>query len=241
MFSSLFASAQSAEELFKNANKLYTDQSYEAAIEIYESIEAKGMESSELYFNLGNCYYKLNKIAPSIYNYEKALKIDPTNEDALNNLSYAKRMSIDVIEELPKTFLQRFSDNVIMKLTYDQWAIMGVVAAGLTALLFLLYFFSTSTKKKFVFFNMSLFFAFVLVVSTIFAFSNFDTVKKNRQAIIFAVKSDVKNAPMMSSELVFELHEGTKVVILDGLDNWVKIKLADGKIGWIPNTDLKEI
>ena len=142
LFSSLFVSAQNAEELFKNANKLYTEQNYDAAIELYESIEAKGMESSELYFNLGNCYYKLNKIAPSIYNYEKALKIDPTNEDALNNLSYAKRMSIDVIEELPKTFLQRFSDNVIMKLTYDQWAIMGVIAASLTALLFLLYFFS---------------------------------------------------------------------------------------------------
>jgi uncharacterized protein YgiM (DUF1202 family) len=88
---------------------------------------------------------------------------------------------------------------------------------------------------------MSLFMSFMLMVSTVFAFSNFDTVKKNRQAIIFAAKSEVKNAPMMSSELVFELHEGTKVLILDGLDNWVKIRLADGKIGWIPNTDLKEI
>jgi tetratricopeptide (TPR) repeat protein len=241
VLNSVFVNAQNASDFFEKGNKLYTEQKYTAAIEAYETVAEKGMQSSELYFNLGNCYYKLNKIAPSIYNYEKALKIDPNNEDALNNLSYAKRMSIDVIEELPKTFLQRFSENVIMKLTYDQWAITGVVAAGLAALLFLLYYFSSSTRKKFIFFNMSLFMAFMLMVSTVFAFSNFDTVKKNRQAIIFAAKSEVKNAPMMLSELVFELHEGTKVLILDGLDNWVKIRLADGKIGWIPNTDLKEI
>lgn len=241
VLSSFFVNAQSANELFKKGNKLYTEQDYDAAIEAYEAVVESGMESSDLYFNLGNCYYKLNKIAPSIYNYEKALKIDPNNEDAQNNLSYAKRMSIDVIEELPKTFLQRFSENVIMKLTYDQWAVIGVVAASLVALFFLLYFFSTTTRKKFVFFNLSLLMALVLIVTTIFAFSNFDTVKKNRQAIIFAAKSEVKNAPMVSSELVFELHEGTKVVILDNLDNWVKIKLADGKIGWISQTDLKEI
>ena len=241
VLSSFVVNAQSANELFKKGNKLYTEQDYDAAIEAYEAVVAGGMESSDLYFNLGNCYYKLNKIAPSIYNYEKALKIDPNNDDAQNNLSYAKRMSIDVIEELPKTFLQRFSENVIMKFTYDQWAVIGVIAAGLVALFFLLYFFSTTTRKKFVFFNLSLLMALALIVSTIFAFSNFDTVKKNRQAIIFAAKSEVKNAPMMSSELVFELHEGTKVIILDGLDNWVKIKLADGKIGWIPQIDLKEI
>lgn len=241
IFCSLFINAQSGDALFKSANKLYTEQSYEAAIESYESIEAKGLVSSELYFNLGNCYYKLNKIAPSIYNYEKALKMDPSNQDALNNLSYAKRMSIDVIEALPKTFLQRFSENVIMKLTFDQWAVMGVITAFLTALFFLMYYFSIATRKKFIYFNLSLLMTLLLVVSTIFAFSNYDTVQKNRQAIIFAAKSEVKNAPAMSSELVFELHEGTKVMILDGLDNWVKIKLADGKIGWIPNTDLKEI
>lgn len=241
VLSSLFINAQSGEALFKEANKLYTEQNYEAAIERYESIEAEGLESTELYFNLGNCYYKLDKIAPSIYNYEKALKIDPTNQDALNNLNYAQRMRIDMIEELPKTFLQRFSENVIMKFTYDQWAITGVIAAFLTALFFLMYYFSTSTRKKFVYFNLSLFVAVLLIVSTVFAFSNYDAVQKNRQAIIFAAKSEVKNAPMMSSELVFELHEGTKVLILDGLENWVKIKLADGKIGWIPTTDLKEI
>ena len=241
LISGLFVNAQNAKELFKNGNKLYTEQQYEAAIEQYEAIESKGLESAELYYNLGNCYYKLNKIAPSIYYYEKALKIDPRSTDALNNLKYAQRMRIDVIEELPKTFFQRFSENVIMKLTYDQWAVTGVVAAFLTALFFLLYYFSTSTRKKFVFFNLSLFVALVLIVSTIFAFSNFDSVQKNRQAIIFADKSEVKNAPMLSSELVFELHEGTKVLILEGLDNWVKIKLADGKIGWIPQSDLREI
>ncbi len=240
LFSSIVFS-QTSNELFSKGNNLYQNGKYSGAIKQYSSIEKQGLISDDLFFNLGNCYYKLNKVAPSIYYYEKALKINPTHEDASFNLAYAKRMTIDVIEELPQTFLQRFSSTVIQKLPFETWAIIAVIASFLASILFLLYHFSYSSKKKLFYFNTSIFALFVLLISTFFAFHNYNTVQKNRTAIIFVDKVEIKNAPSTSSEIVFELHEGTKVVILDELDHWKKIKIADGKIGWIYGDDIKEI
>lgn len=233
--------SQTPDELFSKANDFYKNGQYSKAIQMYLNIEKKGMESDDLFFNLGNSYYKLNKVAPSIYYYEKALKINPIHEDALNNLAFAKRMTIDVIEDLPRTFLQRFSSTVIQKLTYDTWAILAVIASFLSAILFLLYYFSYSSKQKIFYFNSAILTVFVMVITVIFAFSNYKTNQKIRSAIIFEQESDVKNSPSLDGETVFELHEGTKVYILDELSNWKKIKLADGKIGWINAEDLKEI
>lgn len=238
---SVLSFSQTPETLFSKANTLYKNGSYSKAIDTYLSIEKQGLQSEELYFNLGNSYYKLNKVAPSIYYFEKALKINPANEDIISNLAFAKRMTIDVIEELPKTFFQRFSANVIQRYSFDTWAIIAVISSFLASLLFLFYYFSDASKTKLFFFNTSILAVFILVLSSLFAFKNYDIVKNTKTAIIFADKVLVKNAPTPTSEEVFELHEGTKVQILDELDNWKKIKLADGKIGWITKINLKEI
>ena len=238
---SFASNAQTADKLFSEANTFYKVEDYNRALGVYLSIEEKGYVSSDLYYNLGNCYYKLDKVAPAIYYYEKALKIDPTNEDAIHNLAFAKRMTLDVIEDLPKTFLQRFSENVIQKLPYDTWALIAVIASFLASLLFLLYYFSESSKIKLLYFNTSIFAVFAMLVSLFFAYDNYDTVQKNRTAIIFATKAEIKNAPTASSDEAFELHEGTKVIVLDELDNWRKIKIADGKVGWVTQENLKEI
>lgn len=238
---SLVVVSQTSDELFSKGNHLYQNGKYTEAIDEYTSIEKQGFISDDLFFNLGNCYYKLNKVAPSIYYYEKALKINPAHEDASFNLAFAKRMTIDVIEDLPQTFLQRFSSTVIQKLSFDTWALIAVLASFLASILFLLYHFSYSSKKKLFYFNTSILALIVLLITTFFAFHNYNTVQKNRTAIIFVAEVEIKNAPSTSSETVFELHEGTKVVILDELDHWKKIKIADGKIGWIYADDLKEI
>ena len=236
-----FSYAQTSSELFSKANDFYKNGQYTKAAQLYSNIEKSGLESDDLFFNLGNSYYKLNKVALSIYYYEKALKLNPMHQDASNNLVFAKRMTIDIIEDLPKTFLQRFSSNVIQKLTYDTWAILAVIASFLATLLFLLYYFSSSPKRKLIYFNTTIFAVFVVAVTVIFAYSNYETTQKSSNAIVFSSKSDIKNSPSLDGESVFELHEGTKVTILDSLSNWRKIKLADGKIGWVNSVDIKEI
>ncbi len=241
IFFSLTIYSQTPEKLFSEANTFYKESNFERALGVYLSIEEQGFESSELYFNLGNCYYKLNKVAPAILYFERAIKLDPNNEDAISNLAFAKRMTIDVIEELPKSIFQKFSENVIQKLSYDVWAIIAIIFSFLASILFLMYHFSYSPKKKLFYFNTTLFSVFVLLITVFFAFNNYEVEKNNRTAIIFAPKVEVKNAPTENTEDVFELHEGTKVIILDELDNWKKIKIADGKIGWIPDSEIKEI
>ena len=233
--------AQNVDSLFVTANNLYKNGKFEEAIEKYKKVASQELVSSELYYNLGNSYYKLNKVGPSIYYYEKALKLDPLNEDVKNNLIFAKRLALDNIEELPKTVLQKFNKNYLQKLSYNQWAIVVIVFSFLGSLLFLLFYFAEIPSKKRFYFATSII-SFIFLLSTIFiTYNQYNYSKKNKEAIVFAEKTEVRNAPTLNSEEVFTLHEGTKVYVLDAVDNWKKIKLADGKIGWIIADDLKEL
>ena len=209
--------SQTSQDLFSEANNLYKTEEYSKAIDLYLSIEEQSLESSDLFFNLGNCYYKLTKVAPSIYYYEKALKMNPLHEDAKTNLTFAKRMTIDKIDTLPQSFLQRISENIIQKLPYDTWAIIAVIASLLASILFLVYRYAYTPRRKLLYFNSTLLTVLILILSVIFAFENFDIDQKNRTAIIFSPITDIKNAPTSSGDDIFELHEGTKVLILDEL------------------------
>lgn len=233
--------AQNTEELFKSANEFYKNNQLEKAIEQYKKIEDLGLVSSELFYNLGNAYYKLNKVGPSIYYYEKALLLNPLNEDVQNNLVFAKRLALDNIEELPKTVFQKININILQKLSYNQWAIVAVVFSFLGSILFLFFYFaSTPSKKRFYFITSAL--SFILLIFTFFiTYNQYTFAQNNKVAIIFAEKTEVRNAPTLNSEEVFTLHEGTKVIVLDALDNWKKIKIADGKLGWIIAEEVKEL
>ncbi|MBL4604994.1 MAG: SH3 domain-containing protein [Flavobacteriaceae bacterium] len=231
--------AQSADELFVKANDQYKQELYNEAITTYNEIETLGLVSSELYYNLGNCYYKLNKVAPSIYNYEKALLIDPLNEDAQNNLVFAKRLTIDNIEELPKSLFQKIDESFVKKLSYNEWSVISVAFSIVGVLLFLLFYFSYTPTKKRLFFVTSILSFLLLITSSIFAIKEYSFHQNNISAIIFAQEVEIKNAPTLNSEEIFNLHEGTKVTILDTVDNWKKIRISDGKIGWILTEKIK--
>ncbi len=231
--------AQEVDSLFTTANDLYKNGKLEEAIEQYKKIESQDLVSSELYYNLGNSYYKLNKVGPSIYYYEKALKLDPLNQDVKNNLVFARRLALDNIEEIPKTVLQKFNANYLQKLSYNQWAVIVIVFSVLGSLLFLLFYFAEVPLKKRFYFVTSIF-SFLLLVTTLFiTYNQYNFSKNNKVAIVFAEKTEVRNAPTLNSEEVFTLHEGTKVIVLDAVDNWKKIKLADGKLGWIIADEIK--
>ena len=231
--------AQSADELFIKANDQYKQELYNEAIVTYNQIEALGLVSSELYYNLGNCYYKLNKVAPSIYNYEIALLIDPLNSDAQNNLVFAKRLTIDNIEELPKSLFQKIDEAFVKKLSYNQWSILSIVFSILGVLLFLLFYFSYTPSKKRLFFVTSMLSFLLLIGSSVFAIKEYSFQQNSISAIVFAQEVEIKNAPTQNSENIFTLHEGTKVNILESVDNWRKIRIADGKVGWILTDNIK--
>ncbi|TDQ28426.1 tetratricopeptide repeat protein [Tenacibaculum caenipelagi] len=241
LFVSTITLAQSTSDLFLKANDLYKEGKYEEAIRLYEQIEDENAISSELYYNLGNCYYKLNKVAPTIYNYERALKLNPLNEDAQNNLILAKRLTLDRIEALPKSIFQKFNHNYLQKFTYNTWAIITIVFSFIASVLFLLFYFSDASSKKRTYFTTSIISFLLLIISLVITYTQYNQSKNNIQAIIFVEEVSVNNEPTSNSSEVFTLHEGTKVNVLDSVDNWKKIKLVDGKVGWVPSENLKEL
>ncbi len=225
--------------VFEEANTLYNQKKYAEAIVKYESILETKQHSLELYFNLGNANYKLNNIAPSIYYYEKALQLKPNDKEVLNNIAYTKSMMVDAIQTIPELGLSKFFNKITHALSYDNWAKLAIVLMVLFVVLFIMYYFTYNTSKKRVSFVSSFAFLFLSLISISLAFQKNGLDKKNNPAIVFAQETEVKTDPNLASENTFVLHEGTKVQVLDTMSNWKKIRLQNGKIGWVIGDDIK--
>lgn len=225
--------------LFEKATVAYNEGNYDAALDNYHKIIATGEHSSSLYFNLGNTYYKKNEIAPSIYYYEKALLLNPTDAEIKNNLSYAKNMTLDAIEELPKTGLSELYDNIIGFLSFDQWAKVAIGFMLLFVLAYIGFYLLRYATQKRIAFITSIAALLISICTVVFAFLEYYNFKADNPAIVFAKESVIKSEPNTRSSETFRLHEGTKVNVLEALDDWRKIQLTDGKIGWVLVDEIK--
>ena len=242
LISSGFLFSQSEnEEYFNLGIELYNNGNYNEAIIKFKEIIEKGEHSENLYFNLGNAYYKVNDIPNSIFYYEKALKLNPKNKDVLNNLAFSKNMLIDNIENLPQNQVSEFLNSISETLNVNQWLTLGITFLYLFLITFILYFFSTkSVLKKNYFIAFSI--LFFLFFSSIFVGLNkFEKQKYDIEAIIFDNKIDFRTEPNYRSEILFNLHEGTKVVIKEELNDWALVEIADGNKGWIELQSIKKI
>lgn len=225
--------------LFEQGNSLYNDGKYQEAINSYEAILENGEHSPELYFNLANAHYKLNSIAPSIYYYEKALQLNPNDDEIKNNAAFANNMTIDAIDSVPEVGFTRIMKNMTNTFSFDVWAMFSIAFVLAFVVFFLMYYFSYATNRKRVLFLSSGTSIILVVITLFFAFQKFNLDQKDNPAIVFAKESQIKTEPNLRSEEAFRLHEGTKVQVLESLKDWQKIKLSDGKIGWIPKADIK--
>lgn len=233
------ANTQNNNTIFEQANTLYNKGKYTEAIDKYTAILETKNHSPELYYNLANAHYKLNNVGPSIYYYEKALQLSPNNDDVKNNLNYAKNMTVDAIGIIPEVGFSKVIKNVSNTMSFDAWAKIAVLLVFCFVILFLIYYFSYSTIKKRISFVSSLVCLLFLVITLALAFNKYAIDKKNNPAIVFVQETKIKTEPNLRSEEAFRLHEGTKVQILEAVDNWKKIKLNDGKMGWVVSDDIK--
>ena len=235
---SLSASAQQ-NALFDSATKAYNAGEYQSAVDIYLEILESGKHSPELYYNLGNAYYKLNQIAPSIYYYEKALLLKPNDVEIKNNLGYAQNMTLDAIDTMPETGFTKIYNSVLRLLSFDQWAYVAVVFMILFVLLYIAFYYFRFSSRKRLSFILSIVSLFFSIIAVVFAYVEYNAYQAERYAIVFAKESSVKSEPNVKSQEAFELHEGTKVNVLDELNQWKKIQIVDGTVGWIPAEDIK--
>lgn len=242
LFSYCFGFANiEAENAFIKGNASYKKGDYTKAINEYEQILKSNNESSEIYYNLGNSYYKLKQIPNAILNFERALQLSPNDEDIINNLQIANTQIVDKIDAVPQLFIIEWIKNVQSSFNSSAWGVLTIVFFWLSIIcLFIFLMFYSSIIRKTSIPVASLFLIFAIIT---FSFASIS--KKNEDnsdsAIIMSPSAYVKSSPDDKSTDLFILHEGTKIKILDEVGDYKNIKLADGRVGWILKSMIEKI
>ncbi|MBT8321269.1 MAG: tetratricopeptide repeat protein [Eudoraea sp.] len=226
---------------FDSATVAYNNGNYDKAIAYYMEILEEGKHSAALYYNLGNSYYKLNQIAPSIFYYEKALLLSPKDPEIRNNLVYAQNMTLDAISPLPETTISRIYKQLTGIFSFDGWSYLAIVFVLVFVLSYILFYYLRFSTHKRIAFISSLVAIALTVISIVFAFMRYQDFMEDQPAIIFDQEVTVKTEPNNRSEIAFTLHEGTKVNVLEEFESWKKIELSDGQTGWLLSESMKEL
>ena len=229
-------------DIFVVANEKYNSLDFVGAIEKYNELLKGGFHSSELYFNLGNAYYKLDSLAQSIYYYEKGLKYFPNDSSLTQNLEYLNNLTIDDIESLPEDIISMQFNYLLNYFSFNNWSIITIITAILSCFIFLLYFLSKSSKYKRTYFTIFIL-SFILTSSLLFVnFKIYNVQTTIEFGIVYKDVIEVNFEPNEKSEVLFEIHEGTKVEVIENFDmDWLKIKLSNGQTGWVIKNQIKII
>lgn len=227
--------------LMDQANKAYAAQDFAKAQELYEQILGTGFESANLYFNLGNAFYKQGDNLKAILNYERAKRLSPRNKDIDFNLKIANQFVVDNIEQLPKPFFARWWSSIVSLSSADGWATWSVFIFVLFLVLLGSYFFSRSLRIRKLAFSAAVFAAVFVILSFTLANRQSNLVKDRTSALILCPRVNVKSAPSVTGTDLFMIHEGLKVKITDQLEKWREIELSDGNKGWVKDSCLVRI
>ncbi len=234
-FSMLFeAKAQNPEELLTKANSLYNENAFDSALAVYKDITDQGYSSATLYYNIGNTYYKLRNYPLAIYYYEKSLKLEPNNEDTQHNIEIAKLFLTDKIEAVPELFIKTWWNDLSNSFTINTWALITLVLIGISLTCIFFYITAKTRGLKKSMFFLGIIMIMLFICSFCISINKYNYISSNNEGIIITPTITIKSSPSTSSVDLFVLHEGSKVKILDKTDDWNKIKIANGSIGWLP-------
>ena len=224
------------------ADSAYINNDFANAVYLYENILANQGESADIYYNLGNSYYKMDNIAKAIVNYEKALVLNPSNGDIRFNLELAQSKTVDKVTPMSEAFLVTWMKDLTNLMSEKGWAKMGIITFILMLLMLALYFFSKKIALKKVGFISSMCLLLVCIIANVFASSQKDKAKSHESAIIMTPSITVKSTPNEGGTDLFILHEGRKVNIKDNtMREWKEIQLEDGNVGWVPASAIEII
>ena len=224
-----------------NADTEYQKGNYQQAIRDYEEILKNG-ESAEIYFNLGNAYYRTDNITKAVLNYERARLLSPGDDDINFNLQFARSKTIDKITPQSEMFFVTWYKSLVNFTSVDNWAKTGILCIVMALLLVLLYLFGPQLMLRKIGFFGGLAFFVIFLLSNLFAFQQKQALDNRTGAIIMAPSVNIKKTPAKNSADQFVLHEGTRVDIIDkGMTDWRCIRVGDGREGWIETKAIEEI
>lgn len=224
--------SREVEEKFERANNAYIEEQYQEAADLYAGLVEEGYQNAALFYNLGNTYYRLNKIPEAILFFEKAQKLNPRNEDYQYNLSLAKTRIIRPLEEVPEFFLNNWWRSLAEFIPSTGWSILGLIllwagmAGGIVWLLG-----KKRWNRKLGFF-LGVFFLSVCILPFLLAGSRVKMAAQHESAIVLQSGTALKSAPESDQDLT-EIPAGTKIKLIDIIGDWHKAQLPNGEIGWI--------
>ena len=222
-----------SEFTFRQANEEYNKGNYTKAITLYDSIISNNLESSELYYNLGNCYYKTQDWANTVWYYEKSLKLNPNNYNAIHNLQLTKIKIKDQIEALPELFYKKWWKNFNSLTTIKIWQILLITSIWVILIHQLI-------KRIFNYKNIYLTYLLNILLLILLCVTYSSNLQYNKkEAVIFSKSVIVNSAPSVNSTNLFSLNSGTKIEVIDKIGDWINIKIINGNIGWIKESDCK--
>jgi tetratricopeptide (TPR) repeat protein len=240
LFSSHCIASDPATE-YQRANGFYQKQNYDSAAAIYEQLVSQEYLSPEVYYNLANSYYKLNNTARTILNYERALKLKPDDEDIAFNLKVAQLKAVDKIEPVPEIFYRRWIRSAASLFTIDGWSYCVISCIWIMFFFAAIYILSRRTPVRRISFVFASFFFVLTVSSWLLSQQNYVQYISQKRAVVMSISAYVKSSPGDNNTDLFLLHEGTKVDILDEFENWVKIRIANGSVGWLKSVEIEDI
>lgn len=225
----------------KVGDEAYDRKEYDKAIGIYEAVIEESGATSGLYYNLGNAYFRSNEIGKAILNYERALRIDPTDEDIKTNLEFAQTQIKDEVLEQHEIFFVAWFYALIGLLGVNTWAIIAVAAFMMLLVGITLFLLVRNKGARAAGLAMATVGLFVSVFANIAALLTYNTVTDDTQAIVMKEEVTMMSAPGSSTALM-KIHEGRKVTVTDdSIEDWKEIELEDGTIGWVKKSDIERI
>jgi len=235
------ANASAPYNLADSGNAAYAKGNYAKAINMYSMFIDRGYESANVYYNLGNCYYRTNDVAKAILYYEKAKKLSPGDADILFNLQIANQKTIDKIAPESQLFFVNWWNNFVNTASEKGWAIICIVLFSVCLVLIIFYLLSPSVIVKKMSFWCAGFILALSLFSFILARQQYRTATAHDTAIVMSPTVTVKGSPTENATQLFVVHEGAKVHIIKINDNWIEIKLSNGNQGWVQASDIAMI
>ena len=235
---SIAATAQSPQQLMQQGNEAYTKGDYATAVEAASAIIDGGQHSADLYYNLGNAYYRQEELGLAILNYERALRLNPRFRDAQENLELAYSKTEDKIDSLPQIFIVHWAQTVIGWFSPNGWLVSTLILVVLLGGFAVLFFVSTDYHWRKRSLLIGIIVSLLLLLAIGCTIASHRQFNRHNKAIVTSPMIVVKSSPESHSIDKMILHEGTPISIDESLGEWHKIHIADGNTGWVESSDI---
>lgn len=231
----------------------YNAKEYAQAVEAFETVVASDYASAEVYYNLANAYFKLGQQATSsrpfaggelgraVLNYERALKLDPTLDDARYNLDIAKDYTNDT-EAVPESFIVRLWRSIAGVMTTNGWAVLSIVMFGVALVSLMVYLLNGNIVVRKVAFFLSLIVVVVFALSTALSLTQLRAAEVDNRAVVLAADTTpVHASPDSASKIIREPSQGVTVEVERKQGDWSEVRFADGEKGWVRSANVEII